>query len=73
MHPELTRQIAHLRHDELTDARRFRHPTDRAARRGFFRRRRDSHVVTATQPSPLVLLPPPREERDSTGHARRVA
>ena len=74
MHPELSIQIAQLRHDELTNARRFRHVPDPVARRGFFRRRRrDTPAPAAPQSSPLVLLPPPREERDPTGHDQRVA
>jgi hypothetical protein len=68
MHPELSLQIAQLRHDELTNARRFRHTTDPVARRRFFRRRRDTQLAAETPPAPLVLLPPPREERDPTGH-----
>jgi hypothetical protein len=67
MHPELSLQIAQLRHDELTNPRRFRHTTDRVARRRFFRRH-DAHLAAATPPAPLVLLPPPREERATTGH-----
>ena len=76
MHPELNLHIAHLRFEELSAAPRHRAPASSSARRGlrsFLRRRRDMSATVGVQPSPIVLLPPPREERDPTGHQRRVA
>jgi hypothetical protein len=70
MHPELTSIVLRLRADELSRSHRA---IDVAPRRGFFRRRRDMHRSRVTSPAPIVLLPPPREERDTTGHDQRVA
>ena len=72
MHPELNLHIARLRFEELSTAPRH-HASVRRGLRSFLRRRRDVHASTFTEPSTLVLLPPPREERDPTGHQRRVA
>lgn len=74
MHPELNYRIATLRHEELIAARRF----PRSARpprrsRGLFGRRRDTSAEAGAQPATIVLLPPPREERDTVGHDQRVA
>ena len=74
MHPDMTYSIAKLRREELLGARRFP-VAARAGRRGrwFFRRRRDTPVAAVTEPAPIVLLPPPREEHDPAGHDQRVA
>jgi hypothetical protein len=69
MHPELNSMIAQQRYDELSSASHRCVAT--APRRGFFRRRHDVQISWVTGPAPIVLLPPPREERDTTG--RRVA
>jgi hypothetical protein len=69
MHPELNAIVARLRYDELSSA--AHHTVDAVPRRGFFRRRRAWHQTRVTAPTPIVLLPPPREERDTTG--QRVA
>jgi len=72
MHPEMSYAIAKLRHEELTGARRF--PARATTRRiGFFRRRRHTPAVVAGPRAPIVLLPPPREEREPVGHDQRVA
>jgi hypothetical protein len=69
MHPEFNFMIARQRFDELSNAtHRF---VDTAPRRGFFRRRRDAQHPRVSAPDRIVLLPPPREGRDTTG--RRVA
>jgi hypothetical protein len=74
MHPEMSFQIAKLRHEELTSRR---HLVDQPVRsrgiRRFFRRHRDMATLDAVQPPSLVLLPPPREERDPKGRDQRVA
>ena len=74
VHPEMNRQIAHLRAAELTGRRRHVHELDAVRRTGrFFRRHRDLRPA-AELPSPIVvLLPPPREERAPSGHDQRVA
>jgi hypothetical protein len=74
MHPELNFQIASLRHAELT-AGSHRHTTvpARPTRRWSLRRRRDTPAGAVAQPASLVLLPPPREERDPKRHDQRVA
>jgi len=64
MHPELSYQMARLRHDELTSASRIARRTSGTPRRSWFRRRRDTPAVELSQPPALVLLPPPRDERD---------
>ncbi len=74
MHPQLNYDIAKLRHEELVNARR--HPAPARVRRGlrgFLRRRRDTLHAVGTSPVSIVLLPPPREERDPAGHDQRVA
>jgi hypothetical protein len=71
MHPELTAIVARQRYDELSST--ARHIVDAAPRRGFFRRRRESALSPVSTPSQIVLLPPPREERGTTGHDQRVA
>jgi hypothetical protein len=75
MHPEMNIQIAQLKAAELVGRHRHIHDLDGVRRtgiRGFFRRHRDTHP--STEPStPLVLLPPPREERAPSGHDQRVA
>lgn len=74
MHPEMSYRIAVLRHEELIGARRFPTPARRRRGvRGLLRRRRDALVEAGVQPAPIVLLPPPREERDPAGHDQRVA
>jgi hypothetical protein len=65
MHPELTAMIAHQRFDELSGA--THRSVETGPRRRFFRRRRDTEHSRVTAPAPIVLLPPPREERDTTG------
>lgn len=67
MHPDLCILIARQRHDELTNVRRLRQAADRGVRRRFWRRRRDISLAPVAPPAALVL-PPPREERDPTGH-----
>jgi hypothetical protein len=69
MHPELNAMIAQQRYDERSWT--THRSVQTASRRGFFRRRRDTEHEWVTAPAPVVLLPPPREERDTTG--RRVA
>ena len=74
MHPDMTYSIAKLRREELLGARRF--PAAAPAgpgHRWFFHRRRDTPVAAVTEPAPIVLLPPPREERAPSGHDQRVA
>jgi hypothetical protein len=74
MHPEMNIQIAQLRAAELLSQRRHGHELDAVRRtgiRGFFRRHRTTHP--STEPSTLVLLPPPREEHATSGHDQRVA
>ena len=74
MHPDMNYAIAKLRHEERLHARRFPAPARRpSALRRLFRRRRDISVAVVTSPAPIVLLPPPREEREPTGHDQRVA
>jgi hypothetical protein len=76
MHPELNMHIAHLRIEELSAAPRHRATDASASRRSIrsmLRRRRDTPLAVGGEPSPIVLLPPPREERDTTGQQRRVA
>ena len=74
MHPEIN-----YRHRQApprgADQRPPRHAAARARRgiRGFFRRRRDLPVAVDVQPASIVLLPPPREEREPAGHDQRVA
>lgn len=63
MHPEMTYRIAVLRHEERLRARRFPAPTE-TGRRRWFRRRRDLLTTGVGQPVSIVLLPPPREQRE---------
>ena len=72
MHPEMNYRIAQLRHQEMLSARRTT-VASRRTRRRFFRRRRDTPVAVDVQPASIVLLPPPREALDTTGHDQRVA
>ena len=73
MHPDMTYSIAKLRREELLGARRF--PAAAGAGRGrwFSRRRRNTPVAAVVEPAPIVLLLPPRQERDPAGHDQRVA
>ena len=72
MHPELNLHIAQLRHQELIGAVHRPAPAHRGWR-GFFRRRRETRAAVGLDLPPIVLLPPPREERDPTGRDQRVA
>jgi len=74
VHPEMNFRIAVLRHEELISARRFPRAAPAGRRhRGLFRRHRDTHHAATVHAATIVLLPPPREERDPAGHDQRVA
>ena len=77
MHPEMNLQMAQMRVAERSGRPRRVHELDavrgRTGIRGFFRRHRDLRADVERPSTTVVLLPPPREEREPSGHDQRVA